>query len=49
MQVIMIDHARYTDEWFTSHVRYDWHGGEKLIPDSWKQHARKTKGDESHS
>lgn len=47
MQVIMIDHARYTDEWFTSHVRYDWHGGEKLIPDSWKQHARETKGDES--
>lgn len=46
MQVIMIDHARYADEWFTSRVRHDWHGGEKLIPDSWKQYARKIKGDE---
>jgi hypothetical protein len=46
MQVIIIDHARYADEWFTSHVRHDWHGGEKLIPDSWKQYARKSKGDE---
>lgn len=41
LQVIIIDHARYTDEWFTSRVRYDWHDGEKLIPDSWKQYARK--------
>ena len=46
MQVIIIDHARYADEWFTSHVRYDWHDGEKLIPDSWKQYARKSKSDE---
>jgi hypothetical protein len=46
MQVIMIDHARYTDEWFTSHVRYDWHDGEKLIPDSWKQYARKPTNNE---
>lgn len=37
MQVIVIDHARYTDEWFVDHVRYDWHGGEKLIPDDWQQ------------
>lgn len=42
MQVIIIDHARYTDEWFTSHVRHDWHDGEKLIPDSWKYYVRKT-------
>lgn len=40
MQVIIIDHARYADEWFTSHVRYDWHDGEKLIPDHWKQQVR---------
>ncbi|MBF4994412.1 DUF3732 domain-containing protein [Arthrobacter gandavensis] len=46
MQVIIIDHARYADEWFTSHVRYDWHGGEKLIPDSWKQYARKSKDED---
>ena len=43
MQVIIIDHARYTDKWFTSHVRYDWHDGEKLIPESWKQYAQKSK------
>lgn len=41
MQVIVIDHARYTDEWFTSHVRHDWHDGEKLIPDTWTQYVRK--------
>lgn len=46
MQVIIIDHARYADEWFTSRVRYDWHGGEKLIPESWKQYAQKSKGEE---
>lgn len=40
MQVIIIDHARYADEWFTSRVRYNWHDGEKLIPDSWKQYER---------
>lgn len=39
MQVIVIDHARYTDEWFVDHVRYDWHDGEKLIPDHWQQYA----------
>lgn len=38
MQVIVIDHARYTDPWFTGSVRYDWHNGEKLIPESWRQY-----------
>lgn len=46
MQVIIIDHARYPDEWFARHVRHDWHNGDKLIPDSWKRYARAAEGDE---
>ncbi|MBC9944759.1 DUF3732 domain-containing protein [Leucobacter sp. cx-328] len=37
MQVIVIDHARYSDDWFRDHVRHDWHDGEKLIPEHWLQ------------
>ncbi|WP_181440161.1 DUF3732 domain-containing protein [Curtobacterium sp. MCLR17_039] len=45
MQVIVIDHARYTDPWFTSKVVHDWHDGEKLIPGDWAQYMRTTATD----
>lgn len=35
LQVIVLDHAKYTDDRFRSHVIEDWHGGKKLIPDDW--------------
>lgn len=34
-QVIVCDHANLPDEWFQDAVRYDWRGGEKLIPAEW--------------
>lgn len=50
MQVIVIDHARYADDWFVDHVRYDWHDGEKLIPEQWQQYTgTASEGDESLS
>lgn len=35
LQVIVVDHARFSDDWFQSKIVHDWHGGEKLIPASW--------------
>lgn len=46
LQMIVIDHARYSDKWFVDHVRYDWHGGEKLIPEDWKKYAGTDVGDD---
>lgn len=49
LQMIVIDHARYTDKWFVDHVRYDWHGGEKLIPEDWKKYAGAEAGNDQLS
>lgn len=35
LQVIVVDHANFSDDWFQSKIVYDWHTGEKLIPASW--------------
>lgn len=35
LQVIVVDHAQFSDDWFQSKIIYDWNGGEKLIPASW--------------
>ncbi len=34
-QVIVVDHAEYTDDWFQSAIVARWRDGEKLIPESW--------------
>lgn len=34
-QVIVSDHANLAADWFQDAVRYDWRGGEKLIPADW--------------
>jgi acetolactate synthase regulatory subunit len=34
-QIIVCDHANLPDDWFQDAVRYNWRGGEKLIPASW--------------
>ncbi|ATB40549.1 hypothetical protein CYFUS_005998 [Cystobacter fuscus] len=34
-QIIVVDHARLNDEWFSVSVVQDWHDGDALIPDSW--------------
>lgn len=34
-QVIVCDHANLAEDWFQDAVRYDWRGGEKLIPADW--------------
>lgn len=44
MQVIVVDHAQYADEWFQSRVVHDWHDGEKLIPDDWARFMRSNDG-----
>jgi hypothetical protein len=34
-QVVVCDHANLPDAWFQDAVRYNWRGGEKLIPQDW--------------
>ena len=46
IQVIVIDHADYDDDWFVNSVVHNWRNGEALIPSSWldsdvKPEARK--------
>jgi uncharacterized protein DUF3732 len=35
LQVIVVDHVDFKEEWFQSAVRARWRGGEKLVPESW--------------
>jgi len=39
LQVIVVDHAKYEDDKFTSHVVEDWHSEQKLIPEDWHKDA----------
>jgi hypothetical protein len=34
-QIIVMDHAKFTDSWFTDMIRYEWRHGEKLVPKHW--------------
>ena len=34
-QIIVMDHAKFADKWFSDMVRYEWRHGEKLVPDHW--------------
>ena len=34
-QVIVMDHAKFTDSWFIDMIRYEWRHGEKLVPKHW--------------
>jgi hypothetical protein len=34
-QIIVMDHAKFTDPWFQDMVRYEWRRGEKLVPEHW--------------
>jgi hypothetical protein len=34
-QVIVMDHAKFTDSWFRDMIRYEWRHGEKLVPKHW--------------
>lgn len=34
-QIIVMDHARFSDKWFMDMVRYEWRDGEKLVPEHW--------------
>lgn len=34
-QIIVLDHARFADQWFIDLVRYEWRYGEKLVPEHW--------------
>jgi Protein of unknown function (DUF3732) len=35
LQIIVCDHANLPEEWFQNSVRYNWRGGDKLIPQEW--------------
>lgn len=34
-QIIVMDHAKFSGEWFQKMVRYEWRYGEKLVPEHW--------------
>jgi hypothetical protein len=34
-QIIVMDHAKFTDPWFKAMIRYEWRYGEKLVPKHW--------------
>ena len=34
-QIIVMDHAKFTDSWFVDMIRYEWRYGEKLVPEHW--------------
>ena len=34
-QIIVMDHAKFTDSWFMEMIRYEWRYGEKLVPEYW--------------
>jgi len=34
-QIIVMDHAKFTDAWFEGMIRYEWRYGEKLVPKHW--------------
>lgn len=41
-QVIVMDHAKFGDDWFKKMVRYEWRHGEKLVPEHWFSEAGQT-------
>lgn len=34
-QIIVMDHAKFSDSWFTDMIQYEWRYGEKLVPEFW--------------
>lgn len=42
-QIIVMDHAKFGDEWFSNMVRYEWRHGEKLVPEHWIDKTGKVK------
>jgi hypothetical protein len=34
-QIIVMDHAKFADQWFMELVRYEWRHGNKLVPEHW--------------
>lgn len=35
LQVIVCDHAHFSNDWFEAAIRHEWRGGVKLIPADW--------------
>ncbi len=40
-QIIVMDHAKFTDSWFRDMIRYEWRHGEKLVPKHWVRDGAK--------
>jgi hypothetical protein len=38
-QIIVMDHAKFSDEWFRGMIRYEWRRGDKLVPMHWIEKA----------
>lgn len=34
-QIIVMDHAKFSDPWFKDMIRYEWRFGKKLVPEDW--------------
>ncbi|SOB76836.1 Protein of unknown function [Marinobacter sp. LV10R510-11A] len=41
-QIIVMDHAKFGDDWFEKMVRYEWRHGQKLVPEHWISEPAKT-------
>ncbi|WP_396621404.1 DUF3732 domain-containing protein [Marinobacter sp. W-8] len=41
-QIIVMDHAKFGDDWFKKMVRYEWRHGEKLVPEHWTSQPANT-------
>lgn len=41
-QIIVMDHAKFADSWFTDMIRYEWRHGEKLVPEHWGDDGSKS-------
>lgn len=34
-QIIVMDHAKFADDWFQEMIQHEWRHGEKLVPEHW--------------
>jgi hypothetical protein len=39
-QIVVMDHAKFTDPWFRDMIRYEWRHGEKLVPEFWYKKSK---------
>ncbi len=47
VQIIVIDHADYDDDWFKDSVVHNWRNGEKLIPSDWLEPGSQASDEEA--